>query len=872
MFSEASSLSINMRASSASPAASSTIQSPDHTKWSAPINLAAVGTRSDISCEVDTLSHPNAASKQRYYHVAAMAVSLAPPPFARSKVVTFVPRFILVNCLPKTTIYLRQRSSKEAQRKRGAVLSAREKSREAAGQPNVIELSPGEGRNLEKVDGWAVAKSGGIDPMMVVSLPMQEGWDWSGGFRISSVDEQAVKVHNVCTGETKVLRIRIEADGATTVCRVSPESPTMPLYRVENESSELVHYYQLVSESRQALVDKLRLGVGSGLGLGAGRSDSEQLQDVREYKGVVERLFPRESRVFGWDEPCVEQAEGRAIVLAFEGDRVLQVVLIDVLETQSKPLKVELSHKTLLVSTRVDGITKCLVVYDEASSTALPPTLQQEKPFDGRTDTGNRILSPLGFLQHQLARRLQKRRGLQLQQPSIAAPPLCFQMRLCGASVSVVDRAPQEIALLTLKGVNVNYYRVLGEKEGEAGGKEEEEKSSSSGNVAGHETVEVSVHLLQVDNQLEGATFPVMVGPTSKWNSLKEPVALMDLADFHPSQTQRIDAGTQPGMLNTFLTNLCFPQQRYSGIIHLMLVLLPACIQLSVVKRKGFSSDFDFLDFFSVMVQELDVKVEDTTLLLLYRLFWEVSNRFQHEQEVLQQTWEAHPSTSPEDSPSPSNRLATWLAAHKKRSVLYRLEDSNASLRRGDTRLDASEDEAEDAQDKDIPAFSRLFVGKSRKLYVQLLHLHPLSINLSFAFSAKDREMLLTHRNLETPIWSDAAILQKVEGFNPSILMSLLPPSLVDVEDAQIRLDAFVVPHLFAFRQQWIEAVGRHYFQQLVTQVYKVIGSIDMLGNPVGVFNYIGSGLSDFIMEPAKGMRESSVPAGLANGKLFREC
>ena len=279
------------------------------------------------------------------------------------------------------------------------------------------------------------------------------------------------------------------------------------------------------------------------------------------------------------------------------------------------------------------------------------------------------------------------------------------------------------------------------------------------------------------------------------------------------------------------------------------IVFFVACIQVSIVKRMGFANDFDFLDFFSVMVQELDVKVEDTTLLLLYRLFWEVSNRFAHEQEAIKRTWDAgKPLNSGDTDESRVDHLDIWLSAHKRRSVLYRLEASNANS-------------------NDSPSFSRLLTGDARKLYVQLLHLHPLSINLSFAFSAKDREVLLTHRNLESAIWTDQTMLQRLEQFNPSIFMSLLPPSLVDVEDAQIRLDAFVVPHLFAFRQQWTEAVGRHYFQQLVTQVYKVIGSIDMLGNPVGVFNYIGSGLSDFIMEPAKGMRESSVSSGFANGK-----
>lgn len=44
---------------------------------------------------------------------------------------------------------------------------------------------------------------------------------------------------------------------------------------------------------------------------------------------------------------------------------------------------------------------------------------------------------------------------------------------------------------------------------------------------------------------------------------------------------------------------------------------------------------------------------------------------------------------------------------------------------------------------------------------------------------------------------------------------------------------------------------------QALRQWYKVVGSVEVLGNPVGLVSSLGSGVMDFFYEPAKGLVKS---------------
>lgn len=45
-----------------------------------------------------------------------------------------------------------------------------------------------------------------------------------------------------------------------------------------------------------------------------------------------------------------------------------------------------------------------------------------------------------------------------------------------------------------------------------------------------------------------------------------------------------------------------------------------------------------------------------------------------------------------------------------------------------------------------------------------------------------------------------------------------------------------------------------HYKQEFISQIYRILGSADFLGNPVGLFTNVSSGFADIFYEPYHGL------------------
>jgi vacuolar protein sorting-associated protein 13A/C len=57
-----------------------------------------------------------------------------------------------------------------------------------------------------------------------------------------------------------------------------------------------------------------------------------------------------------------------------------------------------------------------------------------------------------------------------------------------------------------------------------------------------------------------------------------------------------------------------------------------------------------------------------------------------------------------------------------------------------------------------------------------------------------------------------------------------------------------------------------HYRQQLMYQIHRVLGSIDILGNPIGLFHTLSSGVGELFYEPYQGFIMSDRPQDLGIG------
>jgi vacuolar protein sorting-associated protein 13A/C len=273
------------------------------------------------------------------------------------------------------------------------------------------------------------------------------------------------------------------------------------------------------------------------------------------------------------------------------------------------------------------------------------------------------------------------------------------------------------------------------------------------------QTLEVSIADAQVDNQLRNARFPVML-----------------------SRARRPRLGHDAKHLAG------------DKIFH-----------MSVVKSNQYES-IDFFNYFSVLLQETDVRLDD--------------------------------------------ECVSRLLAFANVSLASPTSESLGSARalRGPDQSSLNAVEPADS----FVSEAYVNVVEERKVYFELLQLHPLRLNLSFASSGD------TMSNMPGEL-------------GDSMLRTLLRAvgvTLVSLDGAQLTLNAMILEHPFSSRSQLIHRVSSHYQMQFLREVYKIIGAFEFLGNPVSLISGLGTGVKDFFYEPAQGLVRSprDFGKGLARG------
>ncbi|KAJ1986508.1 Vacuolar protein sorting-associated protein 13 [Dimargaris cristalligena] len=140
------------------------------------------------------------------------------------------------------------------------------------------------------------------------------------------------------------------------------------------------------------------------------------------------------------------------------------------------------------------------------------------------------------------------------------------------------------------------------------------------------------------------------------------------------------------------------------------------------------------------------------------------------------------------------------------------------------------------------------------QLYFEVLHIQPLKFNLSFVRTQRiNQEMDPT--NSQNPLM---------------VIGNAITMAIGNVNDAPVKLNALVIENVRASMTILLDRFTKHYGQEALYQIHKVLGSADVIGNPVGLFNNISSGVADFFYEPYHGFVMSDRPQdfgiGLARG------
>lgn len=139
-------------------------------------------------------------------------------------------------------------------------------------------------------------------------------------------------------------------------------------------------------------------------------------------------------------------------------------------------------------------------------------------------------------------------------------------------------------------------------------------------------------------------------------------------------------------------------------------------------------------------------------------------------------------------------------------------------------------------------------------VYFELLHLQPMQLDISF--------MRTERVNAQDSL---------MQPSNPLMfIVNVMTMSMGNVNDAPIRLNALMLENARVSFGRLVGNVRAHYTQEFVRQVHIILGSADFLGNPVGLFNTVSSGVADIFYEPYQGLvmtdRPQELGVGIAKG------
>ncbi|KAM9913092.1 hypothetical protein OXX69_001941 [Metschnikowia pulcherrima] len=294
--------------------------------------------------------------------------------------------------------------------------------------------------------------------------------------------------------------------------------------------------------------------------------------------------------------------------------------------------------------------------------------------------------------------------------------------RFEGFGISFINNRSQELCYLTLRGVELRY------NESDL-----------------YQNLSMKLKWIQLDNQLYGGIFPIIVYPTLVPKSGKE-------MNNHPS----------------FSASVCKVKDESHGVL--------------------------FIKYATILLQEMSIEVDEDFLFALLD-------------------------------------FAKFPGASWNTEVMDRLCDENL----------------------EIPEPKKL--SEASDIYFEALHLQPALTNLSFVRTERV--------NAEDRSTSQNTLM---------FFVNMLTMAIGNINDAPIKLNALFIENIRVPIPILMESISTHYGQSFFYQLHKILGSADFLGNPVGLFNNLSSGVLDIFYEPYQGFvindRPQEIGIGIAKGGL----
>lgn len=420
--------------------------------------------------------------------------------------------------------------------------------------------------------------------------------------------------------------------------------------------------------------------------------DEEGVEDRSGWRQIRYRLPPRSVMPYAWDFPA---AKFREIIISANGkERHVKLAEIGN-QIPMKFVTASGNQKIVDINVAADGPKQTLILSNFRASKSMykPKALS-------RTNTGLE--------------------AFEVKNQDTGAT-FRAQLKLAGIGVSLVNAQMKELAYLTFRDVQLRY--------------------SDSPLI---QTISMAIKWIQIDNQLYGGIFPMILYPTVVPKKAQE-------VEAHPS-------------------------------LHFM-----------VSRVKDDSYGVLYVKYATILLQEMSVELDEDFVFALLD-FTNVPG-------------------------------ASWTEVDEAGKLCD--------------------------EDIDIPEPSGLPAGTD--IYFEVLNIQPMQLNLSF--------MRTERVNAE----------DKASSHNPIMFfLNVMTMAVGNVNEAPLKFNALILDNVRVTTAVLIQNFSSHYSQEVMYQIHKILGSADFLGNPVGLFNSISSGVTDVFYEPYQGLILSDKPEefglGIAKG------
>lgn len=87
-----------------------------------------------------------------------------------------------------------------------------------------------------------------------------------------------------------------------------------------------------------------------------------------------------------------------------------------------------------------------------------------------------------------------------------------------------------------------------------------------------------------------------------------------------------------------------------------------------------------------------------------------------------------------------------------------------------------------------------------------------------------------------------------------AVVVNALTMAVGNVNDAPLELNALAIKDMRLTLPELQNRIAYRYRQDILRQLYRILGSADFIGNPVGLFTNVSSGVADIFYEPFQGV------------------